>query len=236
MLLNEIIQGDCVEVLKSFVENSVDLILTDPPYNIGIPQLINDLRARNNSKMGKDFSHFENKIYPKMWIPDAYRVLKKGGVFISFYQDKKFDEMLIPIRENGLDIIQIGVWHKQNPLPAMRGVSFQWASELFVIARKGKNHYFNKELGQCHNVLKFPTVVSPKMRVHETQKPIFLMDTLIQRFSRKDEIVLDMFCGSGTTCLSARRNGRSYIGIEINERYVQIARKRLNKPFQRTII
>ncbi len=130
--INQILQGDCLDVMKTMDDGSVDCVITDPPYNVGKPALIIDMRTKDKRVIGKDFSHFENKIYPKHWIPEISRILKQNGIFITFFKVVRFlirylslyvkekiffkKEMAKKIKENGFKVGRLTLVFNGNGL------------------------------------------------------------------------------------------------------------------------
>ena len=120
-------------------------------------------------------------------------------------------------------------WHKSNPPPQAFKVKWQDAVEEMIVAtkNKGQGHAFNHELGQRHNVIETPICMGNERFNHPTQKPEALFEPIIKFWSRQEAVILDPFCGTGTVCVVAKKLGRNYVGIELNPKYVELARKRL---------
>lgn len=230
---NKIYHGNCIELMKEIPDSSIDLILTDPPYDLQKSFII----VRNGGKYGKAKTinpnfDWDNKV-DYIWINECYRVLKEFGVFIVFY-NMRYIQSIIEYGES-LDFYlrQVCGWHKSNPVPQVRKVKWASALELFIIMTKGKGkHTFNWELGYKHNVLESPICMGNERTEHETQKPIKIFKEIIEYWSKENDIVLDPFIGSGTTAATCIRTNRNFIGIEINEKYYNIAKKRIDKEME----
>lgn len=246
--LNKIVLGDNIEILKEMPPNSVDVIFADPPYNL---QLKNDLYRPNQTKVDGVFDSWDQfdsfKIYDEFtrnWLLACKRVLKKDGTIWVIGSYHNIYRVGAIMQEIGFWFLNDVVWIKTNPMPNFRGTRFNNAHEILIWASKSKNskytfHYksmkiFNDDL-QMRSDWNIP-ICSGKERlkangkkVHSTQKPAELLLRILLSSSNKGDIVLDPFMGSGTTGAVAKRLGRNYIGIEMEEYYVKEARKRIDK-------
>jgi DNA modification methylase len=229
--INKVICGDCLEIMKFIPDESVDLVVTDPPYNISYENEI----IRDGGKFGiakninLNFGEWDkNKIFPKNYVDDFVRILKNNGVLIMFY-DRLYLGLIGLYLQNkhNFKVRHIGNWIKSNPTPQARKVKWQIGSEMFIVATKnnGSGHHFNYGLGQSPDY--FITSISFE-HLHPTQKPEELIKWMINYWSFEEDIVLDPFLGSGTTAVACKQLKRNFIGIEINPEYCEIAKKRLN--------
>ena len=198
--------GDCRELMKEINDGSIDLILTDPPYNISSSQKI----IRNEGKFGKaktinyDFGEWDyGNISPNVWVPLAVSKLKDNGVFISMVGKREAENMMKTLEESGMFIRHLGCWCRTNPVPQIRKVKWMSGTELFVIATKnrGGGHHFNYEEGQHPDYILTPICMGNerKMWGHPTQKPEKLFEIFVRWWSFRNDVVLDPFAGSGTT-------------------------------------
>ena len=245
--LNQIVLGDCVEILNTLPENSIDLIFADPPYNL---QLQQELWRPNQTKVDavnedwdrfKDFAEYDD--FTTGWLQACRRVLKDTGtiwVIGSYHNIYRVGTVLMNLNYWILNDI---VWAKTNPMPNFRGVRFTNAHETLLWAQKnrGARYTFNyqamKSLNgdlQMRSTWELP-LCSGKERLkingtkaHATQKPEALLFRVIQSSSNPGDIVLDPFFGSGTTGAVAKMLHRRWIGIERNEKYIAIAQQRLD--------
>jgi site-specific DNA-methyltransferase (adenine-specific) len=245
--LNQIVHGDCIEVLKSLPENSVDLIFADPPYNL---QLRNDLYRPNMTKVDavKDgwdqFDDFEEyDAFTRGWLSACRCVLKETGtlwVIGSYHNIYRVGSIM---QDLGYWILNDLVWVKNNPMPNFRGVRFTNAHETMIWAQKKQgakytfNHRSMKALNddlQMRSDWNIPLVTgrqrlkSNGTKAHSTQKPEALLYRVILASSNPGDVVLDPFFGSGTTGAVARKLGRNWIGIERDKKYIKIAQKRID--------
>lgn len=245
--VDEIIPGDCVEVLKTFPEKSVHLIFADPPYNL---QLRNRLLRPNQTVVdgvGDEWDRFtdfaEYDAFTREWLRECRRVLRDDGtiwVIGSYHNIFRVGAMMMDL---GYWILNDVIWYKTNPMPNFRGTRFQNATETLVWAKKSvhqKRYTFHyhamKHLNdekQMQNVWFIPLCTGSErikengQRAHSTQKPEALLYRVILSSSNPGDVVLDPFFGLGTTGAVARKLKRHYIGIERDPAYIAIARQRL---------
>ncbi|MEN6346945.1 MAG: DNA methyltransferase [Armatimonadia bacterium] len=245
--VDEIVQGDCIDILKGFPACSVDLIFADPPYNL---QLRGDLWRPNMTKVDAvtdewdQFSSFEKyDRFTREWLEACRRVLKpKGTLWVigTYHNIYRVGSILMDL---GYWILNDVVWVKTNPMPNFRGVRFTNAHETLLWAKKSekqKGYTFNHHAMKAYNDGKqmrsdwyLPLCTGPERimvngeKAHTTQKPEALLERVIVSSSMPGDLVLDPFFGTGTTGAVARRLGRHYIGIERDASYVEVARQRI---------
>ncbi|MGC8622065.1 MAG: DNA-methyltransferase [Caldisphaera sp.] len=210
---------DALEGLKKIKNNSIDLILTDPPY--GISREINIKGKRIGSTAVLDFNFGEWDKFEKKWIDIALK--KTKGWFISFCAKKDIGVYWDLLEKNKFIAIDALVWHKPDPLPFNAKSRFVNAWEAIISGKKPGAYWGSK---YQPNVL---TYQAPKNneRVHPTQKPLKLIEKLIELTTKPGDVVLDPFIGSGTTAVACKMLGRHYIGFEINRDYCKIAKDRI---------
>ena len=207
--LNSIVLGDCCSIMQLFPANSVDLVLTDPPY------LIN-YQSRDGRTIAGDTN--DAWLYPA--FSEAYRVLKAGGFCISFYGWSKADRYLAAWREAGFRPVGHLVLIKSYT----SGSAFlQYRHEQAYLLAKGR---VDCPLSPISDVLYWKYTGN---RLHPTQKPIRPLIRLIRGFSQPGDLVLDPFCGSGSVPLAAKLSGRHHIGIELRQDYCEAAQRRLTR-------
>jgi site-specific DNA-methyltransferase (adenine-specific) len=248
--LNQILHGNCIKILSTFPENSVDLIFADPPYNL---QLRNELYRPDTSKVNAvddGWDKFENfKEYDEFtlkWLSASRRVLKETGTIWVIGSYHNIYRVGAIMQDLGFWILNDVVWIKKNPMPNFRGVRFTNAHETMIWAQKKKgakytfNHQSMKALNDdlqmrsdwTHWELPLATgkqrIKLNGTKVHSTQKPEALLYRILLASSDPDDVVLDPFFGSGTTGAVAKKLGRNWIGIEREKKYIRVARKRVN--------
>jgi DNA modification methylase len=245
---SQIICGDCIEEMKKIPNESIDLIITDPPFMISREAKIT--RSRNPKKykyVGKDIEFMfgewdcfdSEEDYWKFtyaWLKESLRILKKGGHFLIFFDKFKITPLVKWFKENNCIARQPLFWIKENPVPMARKVSFMNAISLIFWATKHstsrKYATFNYKLGQHKDYILAP-ICGGKERYeygfHPTQKPIKVIKWLLKYLSNEGDIVCDPFVGSGTTAVACKQLGRKFIGCDNNPEYIKIANKRLSQ-------
>ena len=226
----DIAQVDYRDLLESLDEGSVDLVLTDPPYAISRktgfkaqgPQSVERLRV------SMEFGEWdESEIDLSALCGLSFRALRKGGTAIIWYDLWKLSYLSSAMLDAGFKQIRLIVWQKTNPVPLNQRVNYLTNSrEIAVLGVKGSNPTFN---AQYHSgVYEYPIPRGGKGgRKHPTQKPDALFGELVQVHSRPKDVVVDPFLGSGTTALASVRNCRNFVGGDINEYYVAVAKQRI---------
>jgi modification methylase len=246
---NELILGDCFEVMESLPEASVDLIFADPPYNLQLP---GDLRRPNDSLVdGVDeaWDKFDSPeaydAFSRKWLGAARRVLKDDGALWVIGSYHNIFRLGTALQDLGFWFLNDVIWRKSNPMPNFRGRRFTNAHETLIWCSKScnqKRYTFNysamKALNgdlQMRSDWTLPICSgSERLKVdgqkaHPTQKPEALLYRVILASSNPGDVVLDPFVGSGTTAAVAKKLGRTYIGIERDEGYIALARRRLEQ-------
>ncbi|MBN3534457.1 site-specific DNA-methyltransferase [Mycoplasma procyoni] len=250
-LINTIKVGDTIEVLKSLPDNSVDVIFADPPYNM---QLEGSLKRFDGSDFkgieGVDWDSFESvekyKEFTREWLIEAQRVLKKDKS--SFWVIGSFQNIFIVgsiMQELGFWIINDIIWSKTNPTPNFMGTRFTNKQETLIWAvptDKTKYHFNYKTMKalndgrQMTSVWEIPVSTGRERlkdeqgnKLHPTQKPEKLLYNIIISSSKKGDLILDPFSGTGTTPAVAKRLQRNFFGIERDQRYVDFSLKRIEE-------
>lgn len=225
----KLFNGDCLENIRKIPSCSVDLILTDPPYNLASYSTGNmkfDWRSEINNDVAK---WDEIPINPKDFVSEIKRVLKPTGnvfIFTSYNLIGKWHEAF----DSEFDTFQFMVWHKTNPVPNIRKSSFLNSCELIVCFwNKGHTWNFTTQ-NDMHNFIESPICMGSerlKNPKHPTQKPIGILKRIIKMASNENDIVLDLFMGVGSTGVAALELNRNFIGIEIDPIYYNAAKNRI---------
>jgi site-specific DNA-methyltransferase (adenine-specific) len=214
---NRVIHGDCIEVLKTMPSESIDLVVTDPPF------LVN-FRDRDGRSFANDNPN--NATWLKPAFSEVYRVLKPDKFCISFYGFHHTDKYLNAWRSAGFRTLDLIVWSKQ------------YTSSEGFIQRDHESAYLLAKGKPRKPRVKLPSVLSEWRytgnTLHPTQKPVMAILPLIMAFSQMGDIILDPFAGSGTTAVAATSLNRRYVAIELDQKYCAIAQRRLNATHQRT--
>lgn len=245
--LNTILKGDCIELMRSLPEASVDLIFADPPYNL---QLRGDLHRPDNSRVDAVDDHWDQfssfAVYDKFtreWLAAAKRLLKPNGAIWVIGSYHNIFRVGAALQDAGYWILNDVIWRKSNPMPNFRGKRFTNAHETMIWASKseGAKYTFNYEalkslnegiqmrsdwvLPICNGGERLKDENGDK--AHPTQKPTSLLHRVLVGSTNPGDVVLDPFFGTGTTGAVAKMLGRDWIGIEREPAYIEAATKRI---------
>jgi DNA modification methylase len=204
---NTVLQGDCIKVMRQLSSCTVDFVLTDPPY-----------LAHYCSRDGRKVANDDDAAWLKPAFAEIFRVLRRNSFCISFYG-----------------------WHQADKfIAAWRGAGFRLAGHLTFTKRYPSTERFLRYHHENAYLLAKGNPPQPSQRIpdvlewqysgnklHPTQKPLCVLTPLIQSFSRPGDVVLDPFCGSGSTLIAAKLQGRRFIGIELDSSYSEVAVERL---------
>lgn len=178
-------------------------------------------------RRGIDFGEWDKGFDLTSWIPTAISKLKTGGSIIIFSAWRNMGEIAIKLEECGCLVKEMIQWQKTNPMPRNRDRLHVTSCEFAIWVTKGKGWTFNRQRNNFENTIFTYPIVNGKNRLHPTQKPIKLMEDLILIHSNEGETVLDPFMGSGTTGVAALNTNRGFIGYELDEKYYQLAKERI---------
>lgn len=226
MELNSIYQGDCLDLIKEIKDESIDLIVTDPPYPTtkrGGTGNSGGMCKKKEFSNGKVFKH--NDIKPNEYIPELFRVLKDGSHCYIMTNHVNLYEMLTVAKDCGFHFIKSLIWNKGNKI---MGQAYMSQFEYILFFRKGKFKKINK-CGTA-DILDVPnkkTKDENGKNLHDTEKPVELMKILIENSTQEEEVVFDPFVGVGSTMLACISSNRQYIGMELDENYFNIAKERI---------
>ena len=236
-----LIKGDSLKVLKNIKSDSVDMIFADPPYFLsgdGITVQSGKMVSVKKGEWDKKRPIQEIHQFNLKWIKETQRILKNhGSIWISGSMHNIFS-VGMALLESDFKIINNITWQKTNPPPNISRRAFTHSTENIIWAKKAdksSKHIFNYELmRQLNNNKQMKDVwttntVGKSQKVfgnHPTQKPIEILERIVLASTNEDAIVLDPFNGSGTTGVACMNHNRYYIGIEIEEQYLQLSKKR----------
>lgn len=245
--LDQVLHGDCLELMDQLPEKSVDLIFADPPYNL---QLSQELWRPNMTRVEgvedewdqfAGFRHYDD--FTRQWLQGCRRLMKEdAGLWVigTYHNIHRVGALL---QDLGFWILNEVLWIKTNPMPNFRGVRFTNAHEVLIWASKAKgskyefHHHAMKSLNggkQMRSDWYLPLCTGAErikidgVKAHSTQKPEALLHRVILSSSVPGDVVFDPFFGTGTTGAVAKRLGRRWIGIEREAHYVELARDRLD--------
>lgn len=221
----ELQHGDCNTLLKSLPDNSVDLVLTDPPYNIS--------KKNNFTTMGRsgiDFGEWDKNADILSYINELPRIVKDGGGILIFNSWRNLPDIALILENNGFIIKDQFRWIKTNPMPRNRDRRYisDFEQAVWAVTKKGK-WTFNRQNDKYERPEFKAPIVAGKEKFHPTQKPISLMEHLISIHSNKNDTVLNPFMGSGSTGIAALNLNRNFIGMELDDSYFNIAQKRMER-------
>jgi len=214
--------GDCLEVMKTIPDKSVDLCLTDPPYNIA-----KDNNFATMGRAGIDFGEWDKGFDLFSYIDQVSRILKKNGSFVVFNAWRNLGAIADYAEKQGFDTKDMIRLEKSNPMPRNRDRRYITDYECAIwFVKKGAKWTFNRQDSKYQRP-KF--VAGIESGLHPTQKNLGLMQELVKIHSNLGDMVIDPFMGSGTTGEACKNLRRKFIGIEQDVNYFEIAKKRINE-------
>ena len=220
----DIQQTDALSYLKTIENNSIDLILTDPPYLISRDSnFTSGGGAKKFQHISFDFGEWDKQDFRLDLIIKEYkRVLRKGGTLIVFYDFFKITELYTLFQLNKFKQLRLIEWIKTNPVPINAKINYlSGVREMALVGVKGSNNTFNSYFDK--GIYEYP-IPHNKTRVkngvkHPTKKPSKLFEELILKHSNEGDTILDTFLGTGTTAEVAIKNNRRFKGCELSEEY-----------------
>lgn len=237
-----LIFDDAFSFLPKVNAESVDMIFADPPYflsNDGFTCSGGKMVSVNKGDWDKIDSLEEKHRFNREWIRLSKRILKPNGTIWISGSFHNIYSVGMALEQEGFKILNNITWQKTNPPPNLSCRYFTHSTETILWARKATKtarHYYNYELMKKRNEGKqmkdvwTGALTKPREKrygKHPTQKPEYLLENIILASTKKGDLVLDPFVGSGTTCVVAKRLGRQYIGIDNEKKYLDLAIKRL---------
>lgn len=232
--LNKVYLGDSYELIKNIPDKSIDLIVTDPPYDFMTKHKSDNYSGAGAfGKMGRSYhSEVENIISGIDYkiLDDFVRVMKKVNIYI-WCNKEQLRDYLNYFKDYNFELI---TWHKTNPIPTVSNKYLSDTEYLLFFREEGVKLYGDYHTKKKHYLTE--TNKSDKgLYDHPTIKPLEIIKNTIINSSNPGDIVLDTFLGSGTTAVACKELGRNYIGFEINEEYYKIAVDRLNGITQQEV-
>lgn len=231
MISVELKHLSCFDYLKTLKSDSVDLVVIDPPYEVS-----RDTNFAAGEETGRDVDRFRMSMDFGDWdnnftgldvvIKECYRVLKKSGTLICFYDLWKITILKEYFDKAKFKQIRFIEWQKTNPVPINSKLNYLTNSrEIAVTGVKCGKPVFHSEYD--NGIYKHP-IYHDKNRFHPTQKPIKLIEELIEKHSNKGDVVLDCFSGSGTTAIACINTYRNFVGCEISKEYFEKSVERIS--------
>lgn len=222
----QLISGNNIEVMPKLGKGTIDLILTDPPYNIS-----KENNFKTIGRSGIDFGEWDKDADIISWIKVSSDLLSKNGSIVVFNSWRNLGGISKELEKSGFIVKDLIRWEKANPMPRNRDRRYIVDYEFAIWAvKKGSKWTFNRQSDNYdRSELKYPITSKSEKKLgeHPTQKPIKLMEELVLRHSNAGDVVLDPFMGSGSTGVACFNTGRDFIGIELDEKYFDIAKNRI---------
>jgi len=217
---NSIHLGDCLDLMPEIPSESIDLIITDPPYKM----TKNGKSCRPNYMPAISSKNLFAGELPDTakWMAECFRVLKSGTHFYTFANINSLNEYLNEAQKAGFKLHNIISMIKDTKMPNRWYLKY---TEFVLFFRKGAAKPINDMTSRDYEFVKTPTAKSGKL--HVTEKPYDFIEKLVTNSSKEGDLVFDPFAGSATTCLAAKNTNRQFTGIEKDETYFNIAKERL---------
>lgn len=221
----KLLKGDCLELMKDIPDGSVDMILTDPPYLQGYKtNRRKDNRHEFSSEILNDTPQTGSRMIVK-FLELSYQKLRNNSSILVFCNTNKIDFFKQEIEKAGFKIKNIIVWVKNNHTAGDLKASFGHQYEFVILANKGRR-FIN---GNRDNDVMFFDKVAGKEQLHQNQKPVDLLQYLVEKLSDSNNTILDPFMGSGSTGVACINTNRKFIGMELDAKYFNIAKERIEK-------
>ena len=240
----KLIYNDIFKAIKKFEDKSIDMIFADPPYFLsgnGITCSGGKMVSVNKGEWDKALSIKEKHKFNKKWIRECYRILKDNGTIWISGTLHNIYSIGMALEEERFKIINNITWQKTNPPPNLACKTFTHSTETILWARKDLknikytfNYILMKEINNNKQMKDVWTtsLTKPsekKCGKHPTQKPLEILDRIILASTKEKDLILDPFCGSSTTGISAVRLNRRYIGIDNEKEYIELSIRRYKK-------
>ena len=222
----ELWNEDCLNIIKTIPDNSVNLVITDPPYKLNktTGSMTSTSKAekwQGNLKAGDKTANIINMVKFSEWLPEVYRVLKKDAHCYIWINDKNLVDLCNEAEKVGFKLHNILVWKKNNVTPNRW---YMKNCEFILFLHKGKSfpikNMGDTQLFECNNI-------NGRDKLHPTQKPVEYLERLILNSSDELDTILDCFMGSGSVGVACKNLNRKFIGIEKDEKYFKIAKERI---------
>lgn len=235
--LDKIEHMDYAEYLEKLNEKTVDLVLTDVPYNVTMSNGKNGHGPYMHGKVGLDFGDWDKgQFQVSDYIERVIPKIKDNGQIIIFNSFTNMEEMAWKLRDMGMTVKGIYAWEKTNPMPHMPQIFPLGTYEQFIWAVKDpNNHTFNIRSSNVDEK-KFENGIfvasqheAQNERFHTTQKPLSLWSSIMEVFSNKGDIVMDNFSGSAVNAVSAMNLKRHFLGTELDDNYSKLGNERIQK-------
>ena len=229
-------EGDCLQILDS-LKQTVDCIITDPPYCVANKNIIKFKNRKDMSRDLGDWDYYNDTKYNEFtinWMTKSLSLLKEHGNFITFCRLENITTFKNIYESLGLNHYATIIWHKVNPAPRVRKTGFLSSCEAILwgvkepknTKKKQYTFHFTKQ-NEMHNFIETPICMGKERTKHTTQKPLKVINKLVLTFTEENDLILDPFAGSGTLGISCNLLTRNSILIEKDPDSFQIMKNRL---------
>jgi site-specific DNA-methyltransferase (adenine-specific) len=208
-IVNSVVHGNCIDIMRTMSSESFDFVLTDPPYLVSY-----------RDRAGRSIQNDQSDAWMLPAFREIYRVLKPNRFFVCFYGWSRVDRFMCAWRAAGFRVVGHMVFVKRY---ASASKFLRYQHEQAYLLAKGSPEFPSNAIGDVIEMRYSGNTF------HPTQKPVSALVPLIQSFSNEGDLVLDPFCGSGSTLVAAQVMARAYLGIELDETYYSIARDRMQR-------
>lgn len=210
--------ADCLDVMKIIPDKSIDCIITDPPYGINFTKGYKS----GNKKLVQNDNGFSVLFFIDEILSEYKRILKNGTAIYIFTRFDVFPYWWLKIK-NYFDAKNHIIWNKEGSSMGDLSGNYAYIYESIIFATNGKHILNGKRMSNIWNIKKC------RQEYHETQKPIEIIDVILEKSTNPQSVIFDPYMGSGTTAISAYQNNRQFIGCEYNKECYDIAVKRIEK-------
>lgn len=224
-----VLHGDSKDYIRQIPDNSIDIILTDPPYNLASHSTGN-IPLPGRTPMNNDVAEWDKvEFRPEEWADEFVRILKPDGnlfIFTSYNQIGRWHACL----DHRFDTSNFMIWHKTNPAPKVFKAGFLNSCEMIFTCWNKRHTWHFSSQAEMHNFIESPICMRPERLQdpkHPTQKPVSILKKILGIASNPGDIVFDPFMGVGSVGVAAMQLGRRYIGIEIDAAYHTAAKRRI---------
>ena len=226
--MNKLINGDALKIMQDMIDKGVkvDAIITDPPYKLQRPGNTKTESLGTGGWMGQagkstEVIGFNTDINFKNWLPLVYDLLNDNSYIFVMTNDFNLIDALNDFKDAGFHFTKLIIWKKPNKVVSPY---FMQQKEYIIFGRKGGAKKLNLK-GQSDVI---ETKHMPKIeKKHNSQKPLELMEILVETSTNENQTILDPFMGSGTTGLACKNLNRNFVGIELDKKYFEIAKERI---------
>ena len=213
---------DCLNIMKQIENESIDLIVTDPPYLI---KYKTNRRKNKNHDFCSEILNDDNEQLIIDYIKECYRILKNNTAMYMFCNCDKVDFFKKELENAGFKIKNMIIWVKNNWTAGDLKAQFGKQYEIIFLVNKGRKCFNGKRITDVWMFDK----ISGKKQLHQNQKPVDLLKQCILKHSDENDIIFDGFMGSGSTCVACIETNRKFIGVELDKKYFEIAKERIKK-------